>query len=68
MKLATKNEIILEEKKMSRFLKVVCECGENAVVFGDSKLEVKCKKGGLALVEPRGGRARINCRVLEVLT
>ena len=53
---------------MSRFLKVVCECGENAVVFGDSKTAVDCKKCGKNLVSPMGGRARINCRILEVLS
>lgn len=53
---------------MSRFLKVVCECGENALVFGDSKLSVDCRKCGKNLVSPRGGRARINCRILEVLS
>ncbi|MFH1107552.1 MAG: 30S ribosomal protein S27e [Candidatus Micrarchaeota archaeon] len=53
---------------MSRFLKVVCECGENAVVFGDSKSAVDCKKCGKPLVQPRGGRARVTCRILEVLS
>ena len=53
---------------MSRFLKVVCECGQNAIIFGDSKQEVKCKKCGTVLIEPTGGRAIINCRIIEVLS
>lgn len=53
---------------MSRFLKVVCECGENAVVFGDSKLQVNCKKCKKPLVKPMGGRARVFCRIVEVLS
>ena len=53
---------------MSRFLKVVCECGTNAVVFGDSKQAVHCKNCNALLVSPRGGRARINCRIIEVLS
>lgn len=53
---------------MSRFLKVACECGENQVVFGDSKMEVKCRNCKRTLVHPRGGRAKINARVVEVLS
>ncbi len=53
---------------MSRFLKVVCECGQETVVFGDSKATVNCRKCKKNLVKPRGGRARINCRIVEVLS
>ncbi len=53
---------------MSRFLKVVCECGENAIVFGDSKRAVNCRKCKKPLLKPRGGRARIYCRIVEVLS
>lgn len=52
---------------MSRFLRVECDCGQDAVVFGDSKTAVACKKCGKKIVEPKGGRARINCRIMEVL-
>jgi small subunit ribosomal protein S27e len=52
---------------MSRFLRVQCDCGQDAVVFGDSKTVVKCQKCGKTIVEPMGGRARINCRIVEVL-
>ncbi|MBU1197700.1 30S ribosomal protein S27e [Candidatus Micrarchaeota archaeon] len=53
---------------LSRFLKVVCECGESRTVFGDSKQSVECKKCHAVLVQPRGGRAKINCRIVEVLS
>ncbi|MFH1199435.1 MAG: 30S ribosomal protein S27e [Candidatus Micrarchaeota archaeon] len=53
---------------MSRFLKVVCECGENAIIFGDSKAAVSCKKCGKVLASPRGGRAHVSCRIIEVLS
>lgn len=44
-----------------------CKCGEDQVVFGDSKSQVRCRKCNALIVEPSGGRARINCRILEVL-
>jgi len=53
---------------VSKFLRVQCECGADAVVFGDSKSAVNCAKCGNTLVEPTGGRARIKCRILEVLS
>ncbi|MFH0922758.1 MAG: 30S ribosomal protein S27e [Candidatus Micrarchaeota archaeon] len=53
---------------MSKFLSVQCDCGQAATVFGDSKQSVKCVKCGAVLVEPKGGRAKINCRILEVLS
>ncbi|MFH0835861.1 MAG: 30S ribosomal protein S27e [Candidatus Micrarchaeota archaeon] len=53
---------------MSKFLRVQCDCGEDAVVFGDSKQKRNCDKCGATLVEPTGGRAKVNCRILEVLS
>ncbi|MBI5229025.1 30S ribosomal protein S27e [Candidatus Micrarchaeota archaeon] len=52
---------------MSKFLRVECKCGEDQVVFGDSKSKVNCRKCGTPIVEPSGGRALIKCRILEVL-
>jgi len=51
---------------MSKFLKVVCDCNENSIVFGDSKKEVKCKKCGKTIAYPSGGRAKIDGRIIEV--
>ncbi|HII39034.1 TPA: 30S ribosomal protein S27e [Candidatus Micrarchaeota archaeon] len=52
---------------MSRFLHVECDCGGNEVVFGDAKMAVSCLKCGKVLIRPQGGRARIDCKILEVL-
>ena len=52
---------------MGRFLLVKCDCGEETVVYGDSKSVVNCSKCGSPIAEPRGGRAKINSRILEVL-
>lgn len=52
---------------MSKFLRVQCvKCGKEKVIFGDSKIVVKCDCGEV-LSEPTGGRARIKCKILEVL-
>ncbi len=53
---------------MSKFLRVQCNCGADAVVFGDSKTSVHCKKCGNLLVKARGGRAKILGKVLEVIS
>lgn len=52
---------------MGKFLLVKCDCGEESVVYGDSKSAVNCRKCGNPLVSPGGGRARVQARVLEVL-
>lgn len=54
-------------KKMSKFLKVQCDCGNEFVTFGDSKTQVNCPKCGNVCLKPSGGRAEVGCRILEVL-
>lgn len=46
---------------------VQCKCGNKQVVFGDAKSKVNCLKCGVLLVEPTGGRAKVNYKILEVL-
>ncbi|MFH1258073.1 MAG: 30S ribosomal protein S27e [Candidatus Micrarchaeota archaeon] len=54
---------------MARFLKVQCECGgDSEIVYGDSKQHRKCKHCSRDLVTPRGGRAKVNARIVEVLS
>ncbi len=52
---------------VSKFLKVQCECGSDSVVYGDAKSEVKCFNCKKVLLEPRGGRPKVNCKILEIL-
>lgn len=52
---------------MGSFLLVKCDCGEESIVYGDSKSAVNCRKCGSPLAQPRGGRAKIHARILEVL-
>ncbi|MEM0475329.1 MAG: hypothetical protein QW343_00870 [Candidatus Norongarragalinales archaeon] len=55
-------------ERVSKFLRIQCSCGADAVVFGDSKTNVHCKKCGNLLVRARGGRAKILAKVLEVIS
>ncbi len=52
---------------MSKFLKIQCECGSDSVVFGDAKSVVSCFNCKKELLSPRGGRASVNCKILEIL-
>ncbi len=52
---------------MSKFLKVQCECGSESTVFGDAKTRVKCFNCKKELLAPRGGKANVQCKIIEVL-
>lgn len=63
-----KNNENLTPAPKSRFLKVKCvDCDNEPVVFGSASTHVKCVVCGRALVEPKGGRAKILAPILEVL-
>lgn len=49
----------------SGFLKVKCECGEEAVIFGKLASEVKCKKCDAVIGQPTGGKAAISGEIVE---
>lgn len=52
----------------SKFIKVRCsKCKNEQVIFGKSSSVVKCLVCGVNLAEPRGGKAKIKSRILEVL-
>jgi small subunit ribosomal protein S27e len=52
----------------SKFLKVNCKkCKNEQIVFNKAAMEVKCLVCGNVLVEPRGGKADIKTRVLQVM-
>lgn len=52
---------------MSKFLRVQCECGSDSVVFGDAKTVVKCFNCKKELLRPTGGRANVDCKIVELL-
>ena len=52
----------------SKFIKVRCtKCKNEQIVFGKASVIVKCLVCGKVLAEPRGGKAVIRSRILEVL-
>ncbi|MFA4946810.1 MAG: 30S ribosomal protein S27e [Candidatus Micrarchaeia archaeon] len=52
---------------MSKFMRVQCECGNDVILFGDSKSDVNCPKCGSPVAKSRGGHAKVLGRVLETL-
>lgn len=58
----------MKVKTMSRFVRVRCpKCKNEQVIFGKCTSEVKCLICNQVLAEPRGGKAKIMGRVLEIL-
>ena len=52
----------------SKFLKVRCsKCKNEQYILGKASTVVKCLKCGNVLAVPRGGKAKIKTRILEVL-
>lgn len=52
----------------SKFLKIKCKkCKNEQIVFNKAAMDVKCLVCGSILVEPRGGKADIKTRVLQVM-
>jgi small subunit ribosomal protein S27e len=58
---------ILEEP-VSKFVKIRCpKCKNEQIMFGKASSVVKCLVCGKILAEPKGGKAKVKARVLEVL-
>ena len=61
------NKMEIKEPK-SKFLKVRCnKCNNEQIVFGSASTDVTCLVCGKEMATPRGGKAAIKARVLEVL-
>jgi small subunit ribosomal protein S27e len=55
-------------KSKSRFIKVRCQsCKNEQVIFEGATTKVKCLVCDVVLAEPKGGKAEIKARVLEML-
>ena len=53
----------------SRFIKVRCPgCKNEQIIFEKATTEVKCLICDAVLAEPKGGKAKINASVIEVLS
>jgi small subunit ribosomal protein S27e len=52
----------------SRFLKVRCvKCNNEQIVFGNASSQVNCLVCNKEIAKPKGGKASVKARVLEVL-
>jgi small subunit ribosomal protein S27e len=53
----------------NRFIKVRCQsCKNEQIIFEGATTKVKCLICDATLAEPKGGKATINARVVEVLS
>lgn len=54
-------------KPRSKFLRVKClKCGNEQIVYSHSVNRVSCNVCGVELVEPSGGKAKINGEIISV--
>lgn len=54
-------------KQDSKFLKVVCsKCKNEQMIFNKSSSHVKCLVCGAEVAEPKGGKAKIKAKVIQV--
>ncbi|OYT43244.1 MAG: 30S ribosomal protein S27e [Candidatus Aenigmarchaeota archaeon ex4484_56] len=49
----------------SKFLKIVCKCGEERIVFNKASTKVFCNSCNKLIVNPTGGKAKIYARVIN---
>ncbi len=49
----------------TNFVKVKCECGNEQITFSHASTSVKCSACGKLLVEPTGGKAKVNATVIK---
>jgi len=55
-------------KGKSKFIKVRCpKCKKEQIIFGKSTTIVTCNECNEELTEPKGGKARLKSRVIEIL-
>ena len=57
-----------EREMRSKFLRLRCDdCENEQIVFDHATTTVRCNVCGRTLVEPRGGKAAIKSKIIEVL-
>lgn len=56
------------KKTKSKFLKVRCEnCKKNQTVYSKASTIVKCLSCNAILSNPKGGKCKINGKIIEVM-
>ena len=57
------------EKQKYRFIKTRCtSCKNEQIIFEGATIKVKCLVCKNIITEPKGGKADINARIIEVLS
>lgn len=53
---------------IAKFIKIRCpKCKNEQIMYGKASTKVLCLVCGRKLAEPKGGKAKVKARVLEVL-
>ncbi|PXF53402.1 MAG: 30S ribosomal protein S27e [Candidatus Methanophagaceae archaeon] len=58
----------MKRETRSKFLRLRCDdCENEQIVFDHATTTVRCNVCGRTLVEPRGGKAEIKSKIIDVL-
>jgi len=61
-------EMRMKREARSKFLRLRCDdCENEQIVFDHATTTVRCNVCGRTLVEPRGGKAEIKSKIIDVL-
>jgi len=61
-------EMRMKRETRSKFLRLRCDdCENEQIVFDHATTTVRCNVCGRTLVEPRGGKAEIKSKIIDVL-
>jgi len=50
----------------SKFLKVVCKCKNEQIIFNKASTVVKCLVCGATLARPTGGKAEVRAKIKQI--
>lgn len=63
-----KSKIKKKEREKGKFLKVRCEkCKKNQIIYNKASTKVECLSCGFILTSPKGGKAKIHGKIMEIL-
>ncbi|MEM3030565.1 MAG: 30S ribosomal protein S27e [Candidatus Micrarchaeia archaeon] len=55
-------------ERVSKFLRVKCECGNEQNVFSNAATTVRCSVCSKLLAEPRGSKALVHGKIVRVMS
>lgn len=63
-----KSKIKRKSREKSNFLKVRCEkCKKTQIIFNKATTDVKCISCDYVLTSPKGGKAKIHGKIIEII-